>query len=48
MELSKTKEYLDIIAPLLEEHLPNEDEKAKLEKKLKEKNTRYQKVYLTY
>ncbi|EEL82231.1 Citrate synthase [Bacillus cereus AH1271] len=36
IELSKTKEYLDIVHLLLEEHLPNEDEKAKLEKKLKE------------
>lgn len=36
IELSKTKEYLDIVHLLLEEHLPNEDEKATLEKKLKE------------
>lgn len=36
IELSKTKGYLDIVHLLLEEHLPNEDEKEKLEKKLKE------------
>ncbi len=36
IELSKTKEYLDIVHLLLEEHLPNEDEKETLEKKLKE------------
>ena len=36
IELSKTKSYLDIVHLLLEEHLPNEDEKALLEKKLKE------------
>lgn len=36
IELSKTKEYLDIVHLLLEENLPNEDEKTKLEKKLKE------------
>ena len=35
IELSKTKEYLDIVHLLLEEHLPNEDEKVTLEKKLK-------------
>ncbi len=36
IELSKTKGYLDIVHLLLEEHLPNEDEKKALEKKLKE------------
>ncbi|MEK4737599.1 MULTISPECIES: citrate synthase [Bacillus] len=36
IELSKTKEYLDIVHLLLEERLPNENEKATIEKKLKE------------
>lgn len=36
IELSKTKGYLDIVHLLLEEHLPNEDEKKTIEKKLKE------------
>ncbi|MDM5188563.1 citrate synthase [Bacillus sp. DX4.1] len=36
IELSKTKSYLEIVHLLLEERLPNEDEKATLEKKLKQ------------
>ncbi len=36
IELSKTKEYLDIVHLLLEEHLPSADEKQVLEKNLKE------------